>query len=392
MNPDPTAIQSGNRTLASARAAKQDEFYTQLNDISNELKYYKGHIRGKTIFCNCDDPFESNFFKYFAANFNTLGLKKLIAASYQGSPIVGGVLPFEELAGLQPDSKEPYLVEINEVPDLNSDGAINLEDVEHLLRHDKNATRPLRGNDTYGGGDFRSRECVEILKQADIVVSNPPFSLFREYVAQLVEHGKQFLIIGNTNAITYKEIFPLIKDNKLRTGNTKFNVGMFFEVPGDWEHFHHIDEVTGRKIARVSTSCWFTNMDVAKHHEFLPLYKKYSPAEYPKYDNFDAIEVGKVSEIPADYDGVMGVPITFLDKHSLEQFEILGYEKSYHLQTKKYPVQVQVDKSGKKSNVSKLNDGVAIRVERPPTNQTYYIVDGKYYVQQYKRILIKRKD
>ena len=145
MTPDPTPVQSGNRTLASARAAKQDEFYTQLNDISNELKYYKGHIRGKTIFCNCDDPFESNFFKYFAANFNTLGLKKLIAASYQGSPIVGGVLPFEELAGLQPDSKEPYLVEINEVPDLNSDGAINLEDVEHLLRHDKNATRPLRG-------------------------------------------------------------------------------------------------------------------------------------------------------------------------------------------------------------------------------------------------------
>ena len=177
MNTDPTSSPSGNRTLASAKAAKQDEFYTQLSDISNELKHYKDHIRGKTILCNCDDPFESNFFKYFAANFNTLGLKKLIATSYQGSPIVGGGCRFDDLAGLKPDSKEPYLVEINEVPDLNSDGAINLDDVEHLLRHDKNATRPLQANDTYGGGDFRSRECVEILKQADIVITNPPFSL-----------------------------------------------------------------------------------------------------------------------------------------------------------------------------------------------------------------------
>lgn len=320
---------AGNRTLSSAKTAKQDEFYTQLSDIENELKHYRAHFKGKVVLCNCDDPRESKFFEYFALNFNSLGLKKLITTSYHPSPIMGQQLSLfvmegtREYAG-QKGKRKAYVAEINEVPDLNKDGAINLEDVEHLLRHDKNATRPLKGDDTYAPGDFRSRECVELLKQADIVVTNPPFSLFREFVALLAEHGKRFLIIGNTNAITYKEVFPLIQENQLWLGCTKFNVGMFFEVPDHWEQYHHIDQTTGRKIVRVSTSCWYTNMDHSRRSEFIPLFKKYSPEEYPTYENYDAIEVSKVADIPADYDGIMGVPITFLDKYNPEQFEIVG--------------------------------------------------------------------
>ena len=384
---------SNNGNLGKARGSKQDEFYTQLGDISNELKHYKDQLRGKTIFCNCDDPYESNFFKHFALNFNALGLKKLIVTSYKGSPIAGtelSLFPAEEIGEETGKVQEPYAIEINAIPDQDGNGAIDLTDVEYLLKHDANTSRRLSGDSLYGAADFRSRECVELLKQSDIVITNPPFSLFREYVAQLVEYDKKFLIIGNTNAITYKEVFGLFLENKVRTGYTNFNVGMFFKVPSDWEKFHHID-ASGCKIARVSTSCWFTNLEVEKHKVHIPLYKKYTPAEYPKYDNFDAIEVSKVAEIPVDYFGVMGVPVTFLDKYNPDQFELLGYEKSYHLQTKQYPSQVQVDKSGKKSNVSKLNDGVAIKVERPPSDNTYYIVDGEYYVQQYKRILIKRK-
>ncbi|MEK7131150.1 MAG: adenine-specific methyltransferase EcoRI family protein [Patescibacteria group bacterium] len=309
---------SSNKNLHKAGKAKKDEFYTQLVDIEKELKHYKDQFRGKIVYCNCDDPFESNFFKYFANNFNHLGLKKLIATSYVPSPIAGTQLPLLEIEGLKPDGKEPFKIEINEVLDINNDGAINLGDVEYLLKHDKNIATPLSGN-----GDFRSEECVNLLKQADIVVTNPPFSLFREYVAQLVKYDKKFVIIGNTNALTYKEIFKLIKDDKLRTGYTNFNVGMFFVVPDDWEHFHHMDE-KGRKIARVSTSCWFTNLEVEKHEQDITLYKKYTPEEYPKYDNYNAINVDKVSEIPMDYNGSMGVPITFVDKYNPEQFEIIG--------------------------------------------------------------------
>lgn len=370
----------GKRTLDTAKAARQDEFYTQLPDITNELKHYKDQLRGKVVLCNCDDPYESNFFQYFALNFGELGLKKLLCTSYAGSPIVGELFPPEEMAGMKPDKKEPYLVEINEVGDLTKDGAIGMADIDHLLRHDANTTRPLKGNDIYGGGDFRSPECVEVLKQADVVVTNPPFSLFREYLAQLVEFEKQFVIIGNTNAITYREIFPLIKTGKMRTGNTKFNVGMFFVVPDDWEKFHHIDEKSGRKIARVSTSCWYTSLDVAKHREFIPLHKKYTSAEYPKYDNFDAINVNQVADIPADYEGAMGVPITFLDKHNPDQFEIIGLGISnsgieigvrpYEPKHKKYRKEVQ-----RRGAV----DG-----------DLYMIVNGIVEVP-YARVLIKRK-
>ncbi|MCW5947841.1 MAG: hypothetical protein KIT74_12520 [Fimbriimonadales bacterium] len=196
----PTSL-PGNRTLSSAKAAKQDEFYTQLADIANELKHYKDHFKGKVVLCNCDDPFESNFFKYFAANFNALGLKKLICTSYYPSPIVGGQLPLIVMEGLKPNgNKKAYVVEIDEVHDANRNGATNLDDVEHLLKSIAKYSRPLKGDDKYPPGDFRSKECVEILKGADIVVTNPPFSLFRDYVAQLVEHGKQFVIIGSKNA------------------------------------------------------------------------------------------------------------------------------------------------------------------------------------------------
>ncbi len=219
---------SGNLKLSKAKKAKQDEFYTQLGDISNELKHYKSQLCGKTILCNCDDPFESNFFKFFALNFNTFGLKKLIATSYMRSPIVGAHLPLFSIEGLKPEGKEPYAIEINEVPDQNGDGATDIADVEYLLKHNANTARSLKGDGIYGGGDFRSRECLEFLKQADIVITNPPFSLFREYVVQLVAHDKQFLVIGNKSAITYKEIFKLIKENKLWAGVRAFSGGMWF--------------------------------------------------------------------------------------------------------------------------------------------------------------------
>ena len=314
------ATKALNKNLHKAKRAKNDEFYTLLNDVANELKHYRKELRGKVVLCNCDDPFESNFFKYFAANFNALGLKKLIVTSYQGSSITGEQLSLFDIEGLKPECKEPYAVEINEVPDLDNDGAISLDDVEYLLKHDKNVVTPLKD------GDFRSDECVELLKRADVVVTNPPFSLFREYVSQLIEFNKKFLIIGNTNAITYKDIFKLLKEDKIRTGYTNFNVSMFFIVPDDWETFHHIDE-NGKKIAKVAALCWFTNLDVDRQKEKLILYKKYTPEEYPKYDNYNAIEVSKVSDIPVDYDGMMGVPITFIGKHNPEQFEIVKFRK-----------------------------------------------------------------
>lgn len=305
-------------TLETAKSQKKVEFYTQLKDIENELRYYKDQFRNKVVYCNCNDPFESSFFKYFAANFNALGLKKLITTSYSKSVIAGTQLPLIEIQGLKPDGKEPFKIEINKVPDTTKDGAIGLPDVEWLLRNDENTVTPLKGD-----GDFRSEESVELLKQADIVATNPPFSLFREYISQLVEHNKKFLVIGNTNALTYKEVFKLFKENDIRTGYTNFNVGMFFAVPDDWEKYHHIDE-EGQKIARVSTSCWFTNMDVSKHREKITLYKKFTPEEYPKYDNYNAININKYTDIPRDYDGVMGVPITFLDKYNPDQFSLVG--------------------------------------------------------------------
>lgn len=310
-----------NKNLIQAKNAKKDEFYTQLADIENELRHYRSHFAGKVIYCNCDDPYESNFFKYFAANFNAFGLKKLITTSFVPSPIAGSQLPLFEMAGLKPAGKQPFKIEIQQVKDINRNGAINLDDVELLLRQDKNVATPLQGN-----GDFRSDECVELLKQADIVVTNPPFSLFREYVAQLIEYDKKFIIIGNINAVTYKEVFKLIKENKIWLGASIHSGDREFRVPNDYPleaAGFRVDEL-GNKYIRVKGVRWFTNLDYEERHEKLALYKKYNPKEFPKYDNYDAINVNKTSDIPMDYDGVMGVPITFLDKYNPEQFEIVS--------------------------------------------------------------------
>ncbi len=399
-----------NQTLSAAKAAKKDEFYTQYVDIQKEVEAYLEYdpdtFRDKVVYCNCDDPFESNFFKYFAANFNKLGLKRLVTTSYDGSPIAGKGTLFPEYFEGNGERLKPkaLTVILDSVKDEDGDGSANVTDVELFLKRNKASRIALRGSDEYPGGDFRSPECIALLKEADIVVTNPPFSLFREYVAQLVEHRKKFLVIGNTNSITYKEVFPLIKDSKLWLGCTNFNVGMFFEVPEDWLHFHHIDKQTGKKIARVSTSCWYTNLDHGRRHQPLSLmtmadnlkFSKHKEIKgkvaYDRYDNFDAIEVPFTNAIPSDYDGVMGVPITFLDKYNPEQFEILDYEYSGILRTKLYPVQTQVSKKGKQSKVKKLNDVCAIQVDCPPSDETYYIVDGEYFIAPYKRLLIRHRN
>ena len=277
-----------NVSLSNAKKAKNDEFYTQLSDIENELKHYKNHFAGKVVYCNCDDARKSNFFRFFQKKFNDYGLKKLVTTSYNEDGH-GSVLVYEG--------------------DTNSNGKLDDNEVK---------VSELKGN-----GDFRSKECIELLKEADIVVTNPPFSLFREYIATLVQYNKKFLVIGNQNAITYKEIFPLIKENKLWTGN---NMVKTFRVP---QVTNKNCEVlpNGEIIAKFGSICWFTNLDIKKRHEEIILYKKYSEEEFPKYDNYDAIEVSKVCEIPKDYNGVMGVPISFFDKYNPSQFEIVKFRK-----------------------------------------------------------------
>lgn len=305
-------------SLLNAKKAKNDEFYTQLPDIENELKHYKEHFKNKVVFCNCDDPFESNFFKYFAMNFNALGLKKLIATSYASSPIVGSELNnyIDSDTELLIQNKKAYKVIMSELKDTNGDGREDLFDVQELIKH---RIRYLKGD-----GDFRSDESIELLKQADIVVTNPPFSLFREYVSLLMDHKKKFVIIGSQNAIAYKEIFPLIKNNQLwlgwKAGDMAFKVPHYYP-PRDTRYW---EDKKGQKWRSLGNICWFTNLDIAKRHEKLELYKKYNSEDYPKYFNYDGIDVDKVDSIPEDYDGVMGVPITFLDKFNPDQFEIIG--------------------------------------------------------------------
>jgi len=320
-----------NRSLNAAMRARQDEFYTQMDDISNELKHYREHFCGKVVLCNCDDPYESNFFKYFALNFNSLGLKKLIATCYDGSPVTGNELLLQFDTTESEPKKIAYKVEITEVDDYNGDGAVNLADVAYLLQNNKNVLSRLHGDTIcgedgkmYGPGDFRCQECVELLKQADIVCTNPPFSLFREYVAQLMKYEKKFLIIGNQNALKYKEIFPLIMRNQLWLGNKSGD--MSFQVPDSYEarETRYWQDDTGQKWRSLGNICWYTNLDHKKRHEILDLIREYSPKEYPTYDNYPAINVNKFAEIPSDYDGVIGVPITFMDKYNPDQFEILG--------------------------------------------------------------------
>lgn len=313
-----------NANLIKAGKEKNDEFYTQLSDIENELRHYKEQFKDKIILCNCDDPYESNFFKYFAMNFNFLGLKKLIATSYDDSPVAYTQLSFIGNDKTIPNSnRKAYKIEISEVDDYNGDGAIDLSDVEYLLKNKENTLSILKGN-----GDFRSGECIELLQQADIVVTNPPFSLFRDYVAQLIAYNKKFIIIGNQNAITYKEIFPLIKANFMWLGASIHSGDREFRVPDSYPltAANYRIDTNGNKFIRVKGVRWYTNLEYKERHEDLTLYKKYTPEEYPTYDNVDAIEVSKTAIIPYDYDGVMGVPITFLDKYNPEQFEILGLD------------------------------------------------------------------
>ena len=326
---------AGNSNLHDSARNKQDEFYTQLSLIESEMKHYKHHFGGKTILCNCDDPYESNFFKYFAMNFNALGLKKLITTCYASSPVTGqefeyyidngGQLSFiadADNSPMQETERKPYKVEITEVTDENNDGRIDLSDVEYLMRNKKNTMTLLDGD-----GDFRSPECVHLLCEADFVVTNPPFSLFREYIALLEEYQKHYIIIGNMNAVTYKEIFPMIAENRLWLG---YNSGHFwFKVPDSYEvkkTDFKIDE-NGQKWRRMGNICWFTNVDIEKRHENMVLFRNYTPELYPKYDNYDAINVNKTVDIPCDYYGVMGVPITFLDKYNPDQFEIVAFRK-----------------------------------------------------------------
>lgn len=291
-----------NKNLHNAKNNKKDEFYTQLSDIEKELRHYKEHFKGKVVLCNCDDPRVSNFFHYFSYNFETLGLKRLIATCYKNQD--------SDLFSQGSSEKAVYLVyegdkNGNNIPDSHEIGVKELK----------------------GDGDFRSEECVELLKKADIVVTNPPFSLFREYVAQLIEHDKNFLIIGSQNAVTYKEISQYFKDNKIWVGYKSGD--MEFKVP---EHYEEREtrfrqDENGQKWRSLGNICWFTNLDISKRHEDLILYKTYDPQEYPTYDNYDAINVNKVADIPMDYKGKMGVPITFLDKYNPQQFEILGIDR-----------------------------------------------------------------
>ena len=331
-----------NSNLHKAKDAKNDEFYTQLTDVTKELMHYKAHFKDKIVLCNCDDPTWSAFWRYFHLNFAELGLKKLISTHY--------------------DREEAtYKMEYTGGNDNNIEVGVKT---------------PLEGN-----GDFRNQECLNLLDECDIVVTNPPFSLFREYVAVLMEHEKKFLIIGNMNAITYKEFFPLLKDDEVWIGCT--NVKEFLQPDGSIKKFGNIG--------------WFTNLDIEKRHEKLILWKKYTPEEYPKYDNYDAINVDKVSEIPCDYDGVMGVPITFLDSFSPDQFEILGLttgrkdfdEISYPI--KHYENVIQHNKDGSVTNGSKANTRATLLVDDAAS--TYYTADnsdGKLVIV-YARILIRKK-
>ncbi len=370
---------AGNATLARANRAKNDEFYTQLADIEAELRHYRDQFRGKVVLCNCDDPYESNFFKFFAMNFNHLDLKKLVSTSYDPSPVAGAQLSLLDMAGVPKGTpkKTAYCVEITVVPDANRDGAVDLLDVEHLLKHEKNVVRLLSGN-----GDFRSAECIALLDQADIVVTNPPFSLFRQYIGQLVEHGKKFLILGNQNAITYSELFKLIQENGLWLGY--HNSGeKWFRVPDSYDHTTDKSKIKvegGVRYLAMKNMAWFTNLDTTKRHEELFLYRSYNGASYPKYANYDAIEVSRYADIPSDYDGVMGVPITFLDKYNPNQFEIVGAfdnDPDNPLRTRWYSGQ-------------ECRDAYFARFGKPGVYDLNAsgVIDG---VKVFKRILMRRK-
>ncbi len=367
-----------NENLQRAKREKNDEFYTQLSDIENELRHYAGHFSGKVVYCNCDDPSVSNFFHYFSYNFEHLGLNKLITACYR-----------------------------NQDRDLfsrhDSERAIWLEYSGSRKSDRVPAVEDIGVHEFEGDGDFRSAETINLLKKADIVVTNPPFSLFREYVAQLMQYGKKFLIVGSQNAITYKEIFPLIKDNQMWLGVTPKGQDMLFDVPEGYaqELVAFAKEGSAYRVidgtikGRLGNAAWFTNLDHAKRHEELALYKHYSEDEYPTYDNYNAINVDKIAEIPMDYDGVMGTPITFLDKWNPEQFEILGFsslwDDGFESHTF-YDDFAEMRADGTKTGMSgQKANGYPILKGKPRRGN--YLVRGDDIVHcKFRRIFVKRKN
>lgn len=386
-----------NKTLTKAKAAKNDEFYTQFYDIETEMEAYLDYnrdvFRGKTVLLPCDDPEWSNFTRYFAQNFESLGLKKLISTSYALESKMfkdGYQLSFLETNSPKFDKDKTKthgkLFVLTE--DTTGDGVINLDD--------------LQWDYLEGDGDFRSKEVTKLRDEADIIVTNPPFSLFKEFVAWIMDGGKKFIIIGNSNAISYKDFFPYFLNKQIWLGNGFRGGNAYFKSLAERNYASGVyDETTG--LVKFRNCCWFTNIDHGKRHKFIKLmtetenikYSKHKEIQgrgYKHYDNFDAIEVNYYDAIPSDYDGLMGVSVTFLDKHCPEQFEIVGICKTWFgMANKTYPKQIQVDKNGKRSVVTKLNDGAAIEVDGPIEGENYYIVDGKYYTQAYARILIRKR-
>ena len=401
---------SSNKNLNKAKETKNDEFYTQYSDIQKEvekyLEYNPDTFRNKVVYCNCDDPFESNFFRYFVLNFNKLGLIKLITTSYKPSPVANTQLQLfgddktlPKMKGRPKITANKFIV--SEVRDIDEDGEFNLKDIAKQLKANKhNEWTPLEGD-----GDFRSDESIDLLKQSDIVVTNPPFSLFREYIKQLVDYNKKFLIIGNMNAITYKEVFPLIKENKIWLGVN--NGPKIYQAPDYYKQKNIFIGPDGKKYAKMGNTCWFTNLDHGRRHEPLQLMTmtenkrfnkqvKKDPNCYKKYDNYNAIEVPYTSAIPSDYDGVMGVPISFLDKYSPEQFEILGAtQRGCHDEvpdTRKYDDYWEVKPNGEPTGSSggKTNENANL-LENDGKKNYFTNKDGRIIQSAYQRIFIRHK-
>lgn len=391
-----------NSNLTVAKKAKKDEFYTQYHDIEKEISAYLEYnpdvFRGKTVLLPCDDPEWSNFTRYFAQNFERFGLKKLVSTSYAVESKTYNIVYQPTLFETNDPQYDTVKTKNNGkiftlTCDRTGDRKVNVDDLEwHYLA---------------GDGDFRSPEIKSLRDEADIIITNPPFSLFREFLIWIMEADKKFIIIGNMNAITYKDLFPFLKEDKVWLGATNFNKGMYFIVPPDFvyaESYKFAREQNGEKVSRTPGVCWFTNLDHGRRHQPLPLmtmaenlkYSKHKEIKgkksYDKYDNYDAIEVPYTDAIPSDYDGVMGVPISFLDKYCPEQFVIIGITKTwYGAAIKTYPPQIQVDSNGQTNTVTKLNDGATLKLDAPPSGETYYMVNSELFTQLYARVLIKHR-
>lgn len=412
--------------LVTAKREKSSEFYTRWEDIEAEvnayLEYNADVFKDKVVLCPADDPFESNFFKFFATHFNDFGLKKLISTSYDPSPIVNTQIQLSLFDDENNDKKSitrtsrAYKIELSDVSDFDHNGRVNINDVEDILISERRKIRngkrskilsflDVDPDNGYSAGDFRSSQVTQLRDESDMIITNPPFYLFRSFIKWANPAKRNVLLLGNLNAISYKEVFPLIEANNLWLGATNFNKGMYFYVPDDFEYkksYHFEREMNGNKVSRVPGVCWFTNIDHGRRHEPLRLmtekdnikYSKHKNVrnhKYRKYDNYDAIEVPFTDAIPNDYDGLMGVPVTFLDKYNPSQFEIKGITQSwYGAASKIYPKQIQVNASGQEKEVTKLNDGPAIKIDEP-LDKTYYKVSHNLYEKIYSRILIKKK-